>query len=682
MSQQFEAGQLHKYFSEWSKLTNDKFILDIVDNCHLDIDVDCLGHLYNEDIQYVFNKEETVIMQQEIHKLLEIKAIKETYRQDTQIISPIFLRKNKTGDYRIVLNLEKLNEHVAYKHFKMENFQQAIQLVSQGDFMASIDLKKAYYSVRIAEEQQKYLCFRWLDKIYKFTCLPNGFSDGPRLFTKLMKPIFSTLRKKGHIITSFIDDTLMCSSTNNGCYDSINDTIQLLQRVGFCINIEKSVLIPTTSIEYLGNIIDTVKMTVTLPERRNIKILQECSNLVSKTIEKIRVVAKVVGILIAALPAVELGKLHYRKIERAKIKALEKENGNFDGRMDITDEMKTDLTWWIKELDKQDMPIVRKAPEVVISTDASDLGWAGCLNELTTNGRWSNDEKQLHINARELLAILFTLKSFSQLLRGRHIKVLSDNTTAINYVNEMGGVRSVTCDDICLGIWDWCITNNVWLTASHIPGKDNVSADTASRSFNDRYEWQLNKVLFQNLCEEFGTPCIDLFASRLNKQVEIFCSWMPDPEATFINAFTITWAQFKLVYIFPPFSLIPRCLKKLREERARGWIIVPHWPSQPWMSLILRLLVDHPRLIQKQRDVLIHPSSAEEHPIMRNNSLLACRLSGHNLEHKEYLRRVRKLSWPPGKQEHKNSTALTLKDGQCFVIEGTLIPFIPLLPIS
>ena len=60
--------------------------------------------------------------------------------------------------------------------------------------MASVDLRHAYYSVRIAEEQQKFLCFRWQGKIYQFTCLPNGVSEGPRLFTKLMKPVFATLR--------------------------------------------------------------------------------------------------------------------------------------------------------------------------------------------------------------------------------------------------------------------------------------------------------------------------------------------------------------------------------------------------------------------------------------------------------------------------------------------------------
>ena len=114
--------------------------------------------------------------------------------------------------------------------------------------MASVDLRHAYYSVKIAEEQQKYLCFKWLGKIYQFTCLPNGISDGPQLFAKLMKPIFATLREKVYTITS---------SSWLGCKECIQSTIQVLSKMGFCINEEKSVLQPTKRIEYLGNIINS-----------------------------------------------------------------------------------------------------------------------------------------------------------------------------------------------------------------------------------------------------------------------------------------------------------------------------------------------------------------------------------------------------------------------------------------
>lgn len=211
-------------------------------------------------------------------------------------------------------------------------YEQAIRLINQNDFMASVDLRQAYYSVKIADEQQKYLCFRWQGKIYQFTCLPNGISDGPRLFTKLMKPIFAKLREMGYIITSFIDDTLMCSSSWLGCKECIQGTMQVLRKLGFCINEDKSVLQPTKRIEYLGNIINSETMTVTLPERRIISLVNSCKQLMNKKKDKIREVARVIGILVAAIPAVEMGKLHYRKLERAKIAALAKERGNFDKR--------------------------------------------------------------------------------------------------------------------------------------------------------------------------------------------------------------------------------------------------------------------------------------------------------------------------------------------------------------
>lgn len=662
---------------EWRKLTNDPHVLDIVAHCHLDINVADITHLFSEDITYGFSKEDSCIITQEVDKLLGLGVIKLTQRQEGQILSPVFLRQNKDGGFRMILNLEKLNRHIDYKHFKMENFEQAVRLVNRGDYMASVDLRHAYYSIRIAEEQQKLLCFRWQDKIYKFTCLPNGVSEGPRLFTKLMKPVFATLRQRGYTISSYIDDTILTHSSVEGCYETINSTLELLQQVGFCINVTKSIFVPTQRLEYLGNVIDSVSMTVTLPDRRREKIVQSCTRLFHRSRDTIRNVAKVIGYLVAAVPAVEMGKLHYRYLEMAKISALQRTGGNFDKWMDITSDMKTDLLWWIDNVAVQDRKIFRPGIDLEIYTDASNLGWGGCLNDQCVNGRWSATETELHINVKELKAILFTVKSFTHLIRGKHIKVFCDNATAVAYVNQMGGTKSPACNDICRDLWGWCTEYNVWLTCSHIPGSDNSMADAASRKFNDRHEWKLNVEIFQKLCNIFGVPIIDLFASRLNKQVPRFCSWHPDPEAEHFDAFSITWSQFPLVYIFPPFALIARCLQKMRAEMARGWFIVPFWPSQPWMGTLLKMLIREPRLIERRKDILRHPSSEDDHPVMRHTQLMACLLSGDTCEQEAFRKRVRTSSWPPGDRRQGNSTRHMSRDGYSFVTEGTSIPLLP-----
>ncbi len=89
----------------------------------------------------------------------------------------------------------------------MENFEQTVRLINKGDFMASVDLCHTYYSIKIVEEQQKYFCFKWCGKIYHFTCLANGISEGLQLFTKLMKSGLATLREWGYTITSYLNDT-------------------------------------------------------------------------------------------------------------------------------------------------------------------------------------------------------------------------------------------------------------------------------------------------------------------------------------------------------------------------------------------------------------------------------------------------------------------------------------------
>ena len=101
-----------------------------------------------------------------------------------------------------------------------------------------------------------------------------------------------------------------------------------------------------------------------------------------------------------------------------------------------------------------------------------------------------------------------------------------------------------------------CEKKGIWLTAAHIPGKENVTADYESRNCNLDTEWMINpKYLSQALKGIPFTPVIDLSASRINKHFDQYMSYRPDPFASYIDAFTISWADTNF-YCFPPFSCI------------------------------------------------------------------------------------------------------------------------------
>lgn len=111
--------------------------------------------------------------------------------------------------------------------------------------------------------------------------------------------------------------------------------------------------------------------------------------------------------------------------------------------------------------------------------------------------------------------------------------------------------------------WNWCFQRKIFISAQYIPGIENIYADLLLIKFSNSIEWILNSEIFR-ICYQCFIPDIDLFAPRQNKQLHInrFVSLNCDPEAYQVNAISVFWSKFCL-YIFPPFKLIGRVIKKI-----------------------------------------------------------------------------------------------------------------------
>ena len=158
--------------------------------------------------------------------------------------------------------------------------------------------------------------------------------------------------------------------------------------------------------------------------------------------------------------------------------------------------------------------------------------------------------------------------------RSKHVRVMTDSATAISFINKQGGVRSLLCNNLARSIWFTCIDLGCIISAAHIPGKHNVLADISSRKFRDTTEFMLNPIVFDILCTLFGHPSIDLFASRLNYQLDTYVSWKPDPHSTYIDAMSFSWAGLHAC-CFPPFSMISPVVTKIDREGHRIILIIP-----------------------------------------------------------------------------------------------------------
>ena len=118
---------------------------------------------------------------------------------------------------RPIINLKELNKFVKYHYFKMETFECALTLLRPNSFLASIDLKDAYFTIPMAGEHRKFLSFMWQGNLWQFTCLCFGLTSAPRISTKVMKPITAKLRNMGHVSTTYIDDSLLVGDSGDDC---------------------------------------------------------------------------------------------------------------------------------------------------------------------------------------------------------------------------------------------------------------------------------------------------------------------------------------------------------------------------------------------------------------------------------------------------------------------------------
>jgi len=210
----------------------------------------------------------------------------------------------------------------------------------------------------------------------------------------------------------------------------------------------KSVLIPTQCITFLGFVLNSNEMTVSLTPTKAIKLQSKAVELLNTPSPTIRAVSEVIGLMVASFPGVMYGPLYYRQLEIEKVAALKQSRGNFEATMNLSDMAKSDLHWWIENITTTSNQTTHGNPQLTVHSDASLTGWGGgVLNDLFTGGQWSEDESKNHINYLEILACFLTLKALCSDLQNSHVKAMLDNTTAIAYINSMGGRKS-QCNQI------------------------------------------------------------------------------------------------------------------------------------------------------------------------------------------------------------------------------------------
>lgn len=523
---------------------------------------------------------------------------------------------SQQGKYRIIDNARPVNLFMDADQCSVQYEDLRWARSVAGPFMSKIDLRKGYRQLRLAPEAKQFFCFCWREKLYQFQVMAFGDASAPQGFTKFMRGFALRWRRMGVCCIIYLDDILLSAPSFDKWLAAVRTVLSDLSRCRVRIGIDKLFLGPYQCIEFLGVFIDYASSSLFISESRLKNAAQTCATLRGQERVPVKEVQAFLGHLSffsAAHPGLSLFRraldLWVARHEQLEVATLSE---------DALDELlvlEQSLPVWARR-NFAALPFL----DIMLVTDAAEEAWAGIAIRRGEILFAVFDHLPAHMLgssslARELFAILNFFKMFQSKFQHSNcrVQVQMDNKGATFLLNKAKAKSAETIPIMreILNLQDATQTFLVvdWrersdqlislvdsLSKLSPPYEQQLTSTVLSAIFSHqgppnepigKAEWALSKQLFKSICEwAWGPgiwPEVDLFATGLNRQVDLFCSRFFSPESLG-NAYSLDWTG-KRLYAFPPFSQIPECIQKLRASKNVSLLLVtkldrasPAWP--------------------------------------------------------------------------------------------------------
>ena len=251
------GGRLFHFRKAWEKITTDKWTQSVIRN----------GYKIQFRVQPRLSRvvppflratpkdpAQILLLKAEVQSMLDKHAIEPVspLHPKSGYYSRLFLVRKKSGGWRPVIDLSRLNRHVITPHFKMETLDSVRLSLRRNDWAISLDLSDAYFHIPIHRKSRRYLRFHFMGKTYQFRALPFGLAPAPYAFSRVVKAVVKHCRHMGMRLHSYLDDWLQPSQSRSLSLFHREQLLDTVLSLGFVPNWIKSELVPSQNLYFLG----------------------------------------------------------------------------------------------------------------------------------------------------------------------------------------------------------------------------------------------------------------------------------------------------------------------------------------------------------------------------------------------------------------------------------------------
>jgi hypothetical protein len=565
----------------------------------------------------VILEEEIDFVNKEWRKLQEIGVLEEGY---VKMISRMRCAPKKgPRKFRLVVVMCGLNKGVTLEKVKFEGLPVLKRIMRKGWWQFGTDFADGYHHVVLHPSLREWMGVEWQGEVLRFTRLPFGVSFAPGLFTKIVRACLQPLRTMGYMGTPWIDD-IWWTGSNKEELEIFRDKVYvpLLEGMGWKFNWEKSQKEVVHVGDFLGLQVDLNQGALCIPPEKKKcyqRLLKETLGMVTK--EGV-VMVRALSVLLGKLVSVKEAWQEVRPFTRSGYRTLMKRskwNLPWTAKVEPDNQLIEDLVWLAERILIHNGKLVC-LPAVVeeVATDASDTGWGAIWRGREMRGGWDSEDASLSINRRELLGFWYALACIKEEVRGRFLRWLGDNTSAVAWL--WNGSRDPEVGRIVKQVWQLASNAGISFVLPKWVKSGDMPADALSRIV-DYGDWTVSWEVFKEVEALWGTHTIDRFADHQNSKCKRFNSrwWVPGTET--VDAFTVEW-KGENNWCVPPLELVPQTLKHAWETGGNASIVIPVWRTSWWWPwVVIWTSAFHPL---KQNDIVFQPGPSGFVEPLRNKS--------------------------------------------------------------
>jgi len=364
---------LKNNIQKWHDIDTNAQVLDWISD---GVKIDLIEDVYDFELRNrEFSNKEFQFLQSEIQALLLLGLI-DKCDQKPKCVSPINCVPKKSGKYRLVTDLRKLNSQCSTPTFKNEDINTVISLSKPKDYVITADLKNGFFHVPVHADYQELLGFKFSGTYFKWTVLPFGHCSSPYFFNKVLRPIIAYFRQKGLRVVVYVDDFILLAQKEDICKHK-EFFLDTLIQLGLKVNFEKSSLEPSLVKGYLGYIIDNTgdKTVIRITKDRIRKLKRSIKNTLRKGAVIARALARIAGQCVSMSKCILPGKLLLRNLYR-----LISRRSHWNQVLEIDEPTRSDLQWWLDSVSQWNAYwVISRDIDLQLVTDASSTGWGAWL---------------------------------------------------------------------------------------------------------------------------------------------------------------------------------------------------------------------------------------------------------------------------------------------------------------